>query len=232
MKTVLRSVPGLLFLLTITISGFAQETALSPREFEKQLKQQSVQVLDVRTSEEFRQGHINKALQADWLQKKEFSNRVQHLDKNLPILVYCASGVRSAEAGRWLRSNGYSNVYELKGGLLQWKAEDMAVVNSKNEKQLSQKEYKSIITSKDEVLIHFGADWCPPCVKMKPALEEFRKGAGKNIPIEKIDAGVNTQLMKQLDVSTLPTFIFYKNGKEKARKQGVLSTEELSSVIQ
>jgi rhodanese-related sulfurtransferase len=232
MKTPLKFIPGILILFSFLSGAYAQETAIIPAEFEKRLKQADVQLLDVRTSQEFNKGHINKSLQADWLQKEQFTDRVQHLRKDAPILVYCASGVRSAEAAKWLRSNGYSNVFELKGGIVQWKAEDKPIVEPKKTKQLSEREYQSIISGKEKVLIHFGADWCPPCVKMKPALNAFKNGAGKNLEIVKIDAGINTQVMKELEVSTLPTFIFYRNGKEQSRKEGVLSEEELGNLIQ
>lgn len=80
-----------------------------------------VQLLDVRTAAEYQRGHLKNTLQADWLDKKQFAERTEHLDKLKPILVYCASGVRSGEAMKWLAAKGFTNVANLKGGLSAWK---------------------------------------------------------------------------------------------------------------
>ncbi|MBL0133906.1 MAG: rhodanese-like domain-containing protein [Chitinophagaceae bacterium] len=57
------------------------KTNLSPDEFEKGMTQPNVQILDVRTAGEFRNGHLKNALQADWRDKNQFKDRTQHLDK-------------------------------------------------------------------------------------------------------------------------------------------------------
>src|SRR5438067_2118132 len=85
--------------------GFSQQLATA--EFEQGIAGKSVQVLDVRTADEFRQGHIAHSLQADWGNQVEFNKRAQHLDKTKPVYVYCASGGRSKPAADWFRSNGF-----------------------------------------------------------------------------------------------------------------------------
>jgi rhodanese-related sulfurtransferase len=72
--------------------------------------------LDVRTAGEYQSGHFKNSLQADWLNKEQFTDRIKYLDKNKPLLVYCASGVRSGAAAKWLLENGFTDVQNLKGG--------------------------------------------------------------------------------------------------------------------
>ena len=55
------------------------KTNLNPDEFEKGMTQPNVQLLDVRTAGEFRNGHLKNALQADWRDKAQFKDRTQHL---------------------------------------------------------------------------------------------------------------------------------------------------------
>ena len=57
----------------------------SPEKFAEAIKSDNVQVLDVRTADEYKSGHIKKALQANWLNKIEFNDRTTHLDKNKPV---------------------------------------------------------------------------------------------------------------------------------------------------
>jgi phage shock protein E len=72
-------------------------------------------ILDVRTDTEWNEGHHPNAVHIplDKVDKKFIS---KYQDKNLKILVYCKSGVRAANAGQILNSQGYSNVYSVSGG--------------------------------------------------------------------------------------------------------------------
>ena len=71
----------------------------------------------------------------------------------------------------------------------------------------------------NDVLVDFGAEWCPPCKKMEPVLNQFMKQNATKLTLVKMDGGVETELMKTLNVDALPTFILYKNGKEVKRNK-------------
>ena len=80
----------------------------------------TVQILDVRTREEFESGHIDKAIRIAW-PDKEFAKRInQKLDPKKPVLVYCRSGRRSAQAAEELVKLGFTDVRNLQGGILLW----------------------------------------------------------------------------------------------------------------
>jgi thioredoxin len=218
--------------LSILLStfAFAQVPAIKPSEFASAIKAQSIQVLDVRTADEYKSGHLEHALQANWLNKAEFNDRTQHLDKNKTVYIYCLSGGRSAAAGAALAAQGY-NVINLEGGINGWKSANLPVEGAVNVKQTSMDSYNGQIHSTSLVLVDFGAEWCPPCRKMEPVLQSFMKENSKKLTLVKMDGGIETDLMKSLNVEALPTFILYKNGKEIKRKQGLVSKEEFNSWI-
>lgn len=205
---------------------------LGPDEFEKGLSSGPVQILDVRTAAEFKTGHIKNALQADWTQQQQFLDRIQYVDKDKPVFIYCLVGGRSAAAADWMRKNGYTRVSELTGGINSWKRAGKPLEGSSTEPQLSLAQYEASIPKDKTTLVDVGATWCPPCIKMQPVVDELEKTMGPDKVLLKIDAGVHTDLLKALGIEPIPVFIIYKQGKEVWRKQGIVSKEELLSQLQ
>jgi rhodanese-related sulfurtransferase len=108
------------FLMSCAQTSTSTSQVLNAAAYKEAIAAKNIQVLDVRTAAEFNAGHIQNALQANWLDQKEFANRTQHLDKNLTVYVYCQVGARSASAQAALEAKGY-NVINLEGGLSNWK---------------------------------------------------------------------------------------------------------------
>ncbi len=196
-------------------------------EFEKAIAGNDIQVLDVRTAGEFKTGHIKNALQADWTQNQQFVERVQHVDRDRPVYIYCLAGGRSTAAADWMRKNGFKNVVELTGGINAWKAATKPLEGNNNEPQMTVEQYWAGIPTNKTTLVDFGASWCPPCIKMKPVIDELEANKDLNFLLLKVDAGLHTDVMKSLNVEPIPLFIIYKEGKEVWRKQGIVSKEEL-----
>ena len=90
-----------------------------PEGFAALIADSSVVILDVRTAEEFKDGHIANALNIDVKQKKFVKKAKAMLPKDRTIAVYCRSGRRSANAAELLAKNGYECV-NLYGGILAW----------------------------------------------------------------------------------------------------------------
>lgn len=178
-----------------------------------------MQLLDVRTAGEYQTGHIKNALQADWTQNKQFVDRIQYVDKDKPVYIYCLVGGRSAAAADWMRKNGFKNVVELTGGINAWKNASKPLEGKSNETQLTVEQYWASIPKDKTTLVDFGATWCPPCVKMNPVLDELQNNKELNFLLVKVDAGIHTDVMKALNVEPIPVFIVYKEGKEVWRKQ-------------
>ncbi len=204
--------------------------SLSVKEFENGIAKPGVQILDVRSMQEYQSGHIKNALLADWTNTDEFIYRTQSLDKSKPVYAYCFSGVRSAKAAQWLKEKGFK-VYNLEGGIAAWKREGKSLEGISNTKQISLKDYQALIPADKIVLVDFGAAWCPPCIKMEPIIDSLAKLQPNNFSLIKIDGGEQNTIVQSLGITVFPTFIIYKNGKEVWKKQGIVSSEELSSQL-
>ncbi|MFC0264249.1 rhodanese-like domain-containing protein [Fontibacter flavus] len=76
-------------------------------------------VLDVRTMGEFTQGHLPNAVIAD-IYQRDFIDKINQLPKDKEIYVYCTVGARSLQAAQILQKNGFSRVYNLQGGIMDW----------------------------------------------------------------------------------------------------------------
>ena len=85
----------------------------------KQLQNEGAIVIDVRSPQEFREGHLDGAISIpEYDIKKEIENIV--LDKNKNIVVYCSSGGRSKKAQKTLNKLGYQNVYNVYNGFINY----------------------------------------------------------------------------------------------------------------
>ncbi len=119
-----------LFLFSVSCNSQTQgnkKQILSTTEFNIKLQETTnPQILDVRTDEEFEGGYIAGALNIDVLES-DFINKVSVLDKTKPVFVYCHSGGRSSDAANELVLQGFTQVYDLKGGISAWKSQKMPI---------------------------------------------------------------------------------------------------------
>ena len=100
---------------------------VSTEEFKNQLAEDpSAYLLDVRTPEEFAEGHLAGAHILNWLDPETFQRDAKDLDKSKTIYVYCRSGRRSHEAGSYLAEYGY-HVVDMEGGILAWEKDGFPV---------------------------------------------------------------------------------------------------------
>jgi thioredoxin 1 len=97
-------------------------STVTPQEFEKQMSlHPGVQLLDVRTPGEYKEGHLKNAANLD-VESDDFASRAAKLDKAKPVMVYCHSGRRSDIAARKLAEQGFTEIYDLQGGISGWKS--------------------------------------------------------------------------------------------------------------
>ena len=133
----------ILLILIATSFCFAQNTIPSvleklnkktvPYITVEELKQkQNYILLDARETKEFNISHIENAFNVgyDKFDSKIIASLVK--DKNQLIVVYCSIGIRSETIGEKLMKLGYKNVFNLYGGIFEWKNNDCKTVNSKN----------------------------------------------------------------------------------------------------
>jgi rhodanese-related sulfurtransferase len=98
---------------------------IDSEELKTILQNNDVQFVDVRTQAEFGENYIKGA--ENIVFDNNFQNKIDQLDKDKPVVVYCRSGRRSAASAKILEENGFNEVYDLNGGILQWIKEDNEV---------------------------------------------------------------------------------------------------------
>jgi len=79
-----------------------------------------------------------------------------------------------------------------------------------------------------KTVFYFTTDWCQPCKKVKPVVEEMKK---EGFQFQMIDADYEQLLVKQFQVKSVPTFILLEDGKEINRIAGAKTKEELENFI-
>ena len=93
---------------------------ITPKAFAEKLKvTKSPQLLDVRTPEEFKSGHLDNAINMDWYED-DFAKKAAKYDKSKPVFVYCKAGVRGKKAATKLAELGFTKIYNLEGGIDNW----------------------------------------------------------------------------------------------------------------
>ena len=81
-----------------------------------------------------------------------------------------------------------------------------------------------------KTILYFTADWCQPCKKVKPIVEELnREYAPKMFQI--IDAEIEKEMVQNFKISAVPTFILFDDGRESNRITGLQSRESLMEFI-
>lgn len=95
------------------------ERTIPVSEFEKKLAGSGVQLIDVRTPEEYAEGHLKGAVNMN-VNDDGFDAQVAKLDKTKPVLLYCRSGKRSANASGKMHDLGFTEIYNLDGGIIGW----------------------------------------------------------------------------------------------------------------
>jgi rhodanese-related sulfurtransferase len=116
-KTYVIIITLFLSLFLTACSSAQQPEELSGEEAKQMIDSEDVTVLDVRTEEEYEQGHIADSL---LIPLNDLESRLHELDKNQPYLVVCRTGNRSSQAADVLRSNGFTDVYNLQSGISAW----------------------------------------------------------------------------------------------------------------
>lgn len=84
-------------------------------------------VIDVRTPEEFAEGHLDGAVLID-INSPDFEQRIAELDRDQPYVLYCRSGNRSAAARAVMADLGFTDVADVEGGIAAWIAAGLPVV--------------------------------------------------------------------------------------------------------
>jgi rhodanese-related sulfurtransferase len=117
------------FLTILLIFGFsfAYQDLNAKQFYEMMRKEKNIIILDVRTPQEYQEEHISNTINIPIQILGQQLDKLKNF-KDKKILVYCRSGHRGAIASQILDRAGFKNVYNLKGGLFEWKASGLPLV--------------------------------------------------------------------------------------------------------
>ncbi len=217
--------------LFIGFSSFGQN--LSATDFQKKMNvQPNAQIVDVRTPNEFNQNHLKNAMNVN-INDNNFSNLINKLDKNKPVFVYCLSGSRSAYAIKIMRTQGFKVLYDLSGGMMQWRAAGLPETTDKTtaNAEMSQAQFNKLLNTNKIVLVDFFAEWCKPCKVQTPILKEIAGEMKDNVEVIMIDADKNKKIASIYQIKTIPTIMLFKNSKMIYSKQGAHTKSQLKQLL-
>ena len=218
----------LLFLLTISYNCFSQQK-IDIEKMEDIIKSPQSQILDVRTPEEYNNGHIPNSTNIDWKNQPEFLQKIETLNKKSPVYIYCLSGARSKMASNFLTQEGFT-VFNYSGGMMEWRNEEKPEVNlidENNKDELTINQFSEEIQSDKLVLVNFSAKWCAPCQELKPIIDKIEADHSDKVKIIRIDSDESKELTKSLQVNALPQLILYKDSKKVWSKNSLVSEKEI-----
>jgi len=213
--------------------GQDKKTNLTATEFAEKMKAlPAANIVDVRTPEEYEKGHIVNAVNIDW-NGDNFEQKISSLDKSKPVFVYCLSGGRSAMAAEAMRDKGFKQVFEMRGGFMKWRAANLPETTDTKTAStgIDKAQFDALLNTDKIVLVDFYADWCAPCKKMKPWLDEIASNKTETVTVIRINADDNAQLCRVLKIDALPYLQVYKNKKLTWSHSGDITKEQLSAQL-
>jgi rhodanese-related sulfurtransferase len=113
-------------LLLVVVAISCKETSqnevimVSAEEMQALLELEDIQLVDLRTPEEYKTGYIEQSQNIDYT-SPTFEEDITKLDKSKPVIVYCKSGGRSGRCSKKMKEAGFEKVFDLEGGIAKWK---------------------------------------------------------------------------------------------------------------
>jgi len=127
MKKLLAVLLVSIFALTACGGSGGKVNNLNVNEFASKIKDTSITLLDVRTPAEFASGHIAGAMNIDF-ESGTFASDIQKLEQTKSYAVYCRSGNRSGQATALMAKEGFTSLFNLTGGVIDWANAGQALV--------------------------------------------------------------------------------------------------------
>jgi thioredoxin 1 len=199
-------------------------------QFEKKLATtQGAQLVDVRSSEEFTDGHLKGATNMN-VNREDSKDMFNTLDKNKPVFVYCLSGGRSGNAAKIMQKMGFKEIYNMEGGIMKWESAGKPIEHGNAPPKpagMSMADLNKQVAGSNYVLVDYNAPWCAPCQKMMPVLEAFVQKRKDKVSLLKINYDDNKALAKEKGISGIPYLELYHEGKLVWKHEGAIEEKQL-----
>ncbi len=204
-------------------------------KFKELIQSGNGNILDVRTPEEVLRGKISNASTVNFY-NEDFTAKINLIQKNRPIYVYCRSGARSSQAAEILKENGFIKIYNLVGGISGWENHGFPVVRPENvfdEKiqTMSLADFNNLLKTDKPVLANFHTQWCSPCIKMAPIVDGIAEKYKNKVVVVRIDIDNSKEIGNAYSIQGVPVFILFKRGEEKWKHNGEISETKLLDEI-
>lgn len=98
-------------------------------------------------------------------------------------------------------------------------------------KEINAQDLKSILSNDGVTVVDFWAPWCPTCRMMMPNIENIEVEYEGKVNFYKLNVVDNDEFAKSINVSTLPTLIFYKDGTEVERTTGFKQKVQINAIL-
>jgi thioredoxin 1 len=193
-------------------------------------------VLDVRTPGEVARGHLPDATCID-ISDARFAQKLDLMAKDKPIFVYCASGHRSSAAADLLIQKGFSEVYNLDGGIGAWASAGLPIDRSAapppatGVNAMTPAALDAVLKSEKRVLVDFHTPWCTPCRKMAPVMDALAVAWQGKAKLLQVDVEQSEALAQREQVHGVPVFVLYVDGKERWRQSGEMAKDVLEAEL-
>lgn len=204
-------------------------------DFRELIANDTGSLIDVRTQQEYDNGHIENAGQLNYY-ALDFNKKLLLLPKNKPVFLYCNTGYRSKKAAKTLISNGYRQVYNLEKGIMAWNLANYKVVIEKNAQpflanKIEKDEYYAFLNNNTYVLIDFYAPWCAPCKTMMPAIDSLEVENIERINVLKVNVDASKKLVRELQINGVPQLRLYKKGELIKIHNGFMNSKNLKLFV-
>lgn len=192
-------------------------------------------LLDVRTPQEYSRGHIAGSTAIN-IADPAFVSKINLLQKDKTILVYCLTGSRSYAAANYMSKNGFKKIVNLQQGIMDWNQRGYALEQSSqtvasNATTYTEQSFGKLLKDNKVVLIDFHAVWCAPCKEMSPVIDKVSANFKGKARVEKVDVEANKEITAAYQVQSVPGFLIFKDGKKVWSHNGTISYEELTLAL-
>lgn len=208
---------------------------LNPLEFQTSIEKEGGIILDIRTPQEVSSGAIENSSTIDFYDQ-DFERKINKIQKDKTVYVYCMSGGRSSQASKLLIKSGQAKVVNLNGGIKAWQAIQLPLIRTskkedKSIQELHISDFDTILSQNNLVLADFHTLWCMPCRKLSTIIDELKEEYVSSAQVLRIDMDNSELLAESFEIKSIPTLILFKNSKEIWRHTGLISKEELNQLL-
>lgn len=231
-----RAIVFLVFILALIIDLKAQMVEdVDAVKFRDLISKGNMILLDVRTPGEYSRGHIQGSTAIN-IADRDFASKVSMLQKDKTILIYCLTGSRSSAGAAYMSRMGFTKIYNLQRGIMDWSRQGFPVEQSgetvaSSGTTYTQQSFDKLLKDHKLVLVDFHAVWCAPCKAMSPVVDKVTAEFKGKAKVEKVDVENNKAITTAYQVQTIPGFVLFKDGKKVWSYNGVISYDDLSGVI-